>query len=69
MTHDVDEALLLADRVLVLDEGRVAHQWALPTARGSRRNDPQMASVRTQVLDALGVDTRQSTHTTRSGAA
>jgi sulfonate transport system ATP-binding protein len=69
VTHDVDEALLLADRVLVLDEGRVAHQWALPTARGSRRNDPQMASVRTQVLDALGVDTRQSTHTTRSGAA
>ena len=35
VTHDVDEALMLADRVLVLDEGRVAHEWqsAPPTAR------------------------------------
>jgi sulfonate transport system ATP-binding protein len=69
VTHDVDEALLLADRVLVLDGGRVAQQWTLPVARGSRRNDPQMSSIRTQVLDALGVDTRPNRQTTRTGAA
>src|SRR5689334_16522463 len=27
VTHDVDEALMLADRVLVLEDGRVAHTW------------------------------------------
>ena len=35
VTHDVDEALLLADRILVLDEGRIVatHHVDLPRPR------------------------------------
>jgi sulfonate transport system ATP-binding protein len=68
VTHDVDEALLLADRVLVLDGGRVAQQWTLPVPRGSRRGDPKIASIRTQVLEALGVSTNRQDDT-KTGAA
>ena len=32
VTHDVDEAVALADRVLVLDEGRVVHTLAIDDA-------------------------------------
>jgi sulfonate transport system ATP-binding protein len=67
VTHDVDEALTLADRVLVLDEGRVAREWSITLSRSERAADhPRLRSARTEILDALGVDT---TDTTRSGAA
>ncbi|MGZ4436245.1 MAG: ABC transporter ATP-binding protein [Nocardioidaceae bacterium] len=73
VTHDVDEALALADRVLVLEDGRVAHEWAVTVPRESRTTQhPLIADTRTQVLDALGVTTgtRGSQHTlTESGAA
>jgi sulfonate transport system ATP-binding protein len=56
VTHDVDEALLLADRVLVLDEGRVAHTWSVSLPRHARTpQHPQLAEVREQVLASLGV--------------
>ena len=56
VTHDVDEAIVLADRVIVLDEGRIVDRgrsstWprrAAPPTRG-------FADVRTRLLDALGV--------------
>ncbi|NUR06774.1 MAG: ABC transporter ATP-binding protein [Nocardioidaceae bacterium] len=58
VTHDVDEALMLADRVLVLDEGRLAHEWTLPTPRHARTpTHPHLSEVREQVLAALGVQT------------
>ena len=70
VTHDVDEALALADRVLVLDEGQVAAQWVLATPRGRRRDDARMSGVRAEVLAALGVGTTTTTkNETRSGAA
>ena len=56
VTHDVDEALMLADRVLVLDAGRVAEEWSVPVARSSRTpQHPHLSEVREQVLSALGV--------------
>jgi sulfonate transport system ATP-binding protein len=68
VTHDVDEALALADRALVLAEGRIAHEWTLPYRRSARSaRHPQIAEAREQVLDALGVTTRTSL--TESGAA
>ena len=38
VTHDVDEALALADRVLVLEHGKVAAQWSVtvPAQRAHR---------------------------------
>ncbi|MFE6839107.1 ABC transporter ATP-binding protein [Streptomyces sp. NPDC057705] len=55
VTHDVDEAVELADRVLVLDEGRISVDLAveLPTPR-SRRH-PRFQEYRDTLLAALGV--------------
>lgn len=70
VTHDVDEALALADRVLVLSEGRVTDQWDLATPRSRRREAPEIAAVRAEILSALGVPTNQHTHETKeTGAA
>ena len=69
VTHDVDEALTLADRVLVLDQGQVAAQWVLDLPRRGRRQNPRIAEARADVLTALGVNTPTRTQTTESGAA
>jgi sulfonate transport system ATP-binding protein len=53
VTHDVDEALLLADRVLVLDEGRIVSEHVLGHPRPRRLADH--IDVRTKVLGDLGV--------------
>jgi sulfonate transport system ATP-binding protein len=51
VTHDVDEAVALADRVLILDEGRVIHTLDI--------EEPRTATYagrhRTELLDRLGV--------------
>ncbi|MFB4278031.1 MULTISPECIES: ABC transporter ATP-binding protein [unclassified Nonomuraea] len=48
VTHDVDEAIALADRVLVLDDGRIAAEQRLDAG-----TDP--AGTRAELLRALGV--------------
>jgi sulfonate transport system ATP-binding protein len=53
VTHDVDEALLLADRVLVLAGGRIASEHVLGAPRPRRAGDH--ADIRTKVLADLGV--------------
>ena len=56
VTHDVDEALALADRVVVMDEGRLAHSWQITSPRSDRApSQPEIAGTRAQLLDALGV--------------
>jgi sulfonate transport system ATP-binding protein len=56
VTHDVDEAVALADRVLVLDEGRVVHTLVVDDARRSP-SDPSANTerYRAELLDKLGV--------------
>ncbi|RZQ59633.1 ABC transporter ATP-binding protein [Amycolatopsis suaedae] len=56
VTHDVDEALLLADRVLILDRGAIAAEHVLTRPRPRRAADH--AEVRTRVLNGLGVTER-----------
>jgi len=53
VTHDVDEALLLADRVLVLDGGRITAEHVLVHPRPRTLADH--LDVRTKVLSDLGV--------------
>jgi len=53
VTHDVDEALLLADRVLVLDDGRITTEHVLGHVRPRRLAD--QIEVRANVLADLGV--------------
>ncbi|MGW6286733.1 ABC transporter ATP-binding protein [Streptomyces sp. NPDC055107] len=55
VTHDVDEAVELADRVLVLEDGLISVDLAidLPTPRS--RRDPRFQEYRDTLLTALGV--------------
>lgn len=56
VTHDVDEAVTLADRVLLLDSGRIAVDLTidLPAQRSHRQ--PQFLAYRETLLRALGVN-------------
>jgi nitrate/nitrite transport system ATP-binding protein len=60
ITHDVDEALLLADRILLMTNGpaaRIAEDLANPLPRGRTRHDihhhPHYYRIRNHVLDFL----------------
>ena len=57
VTHDIDEAAYLGDRVLVLDAnpGRLRETIALPLARPRDREDRALAAGRTQVFQSLRV--------------
>jgi sulfonate transport system ATP-binding protein len=54
VTHDVDEALALADRVLVLAGGRIAAEHTPSSARPRRAEE--QADLRVRVLSDLGVN-------------
>jgi len=55
VTHDIDEAAYLADRVLVLqaEPGRLRETIDVPLPRVRDRADPRLADVRSRVLQAL----------------
>lgn len=56
VTHDVDEALLLADRTLVLDEGRIAEDLAVGLPRPRTPESPEWRTLRHHLLTRLGVE-------------
>jgi sulfonate transport system ATP-binding protein len=56
VTHDVDEAVLLADRVLVLDAGRIAADIAVDLPRPRSHGDARFAALRRRLLAELGVE-------------
>jgi sulfonate transport system ATP-binding protein len=56
VTHDVDEAIVLADRVLVLDGGRFRCDRRIELDHPRDRTDPAFAALRGDLLEALGVD-------------
>ena len=55
VTHDVDEALLLADRTLVLDDGRIAQDAPVPLPHPRAPDDPGFGNLRRRLLEQLGV--------------
>jgi len=55
VTHDVDEALALADRVLVLRDGKIAHSSVISVPRPRDRDHPSLTALRLQLLTELGV--------------
>ena len=57
VTHDVDEALALADRVLVLSDGKIAHSAGIALERPRDRDHPDLVALRTRLLTELGVAT------------
>ena len=56
VTHDVDEALLLADRVLVLEHGRIATDLRVDLLRPRDPTEPDFGPLRASLLRALGVE-------------
>jgi sulfonate transport system ATP-binding protein len=56
VTHDVEEAVLLADRVLVMDDGIIAHEQEIDLDRPRDIADPRFAELRAGLLRRLGVD-------------
>jgi len=57
VTHDVDEALILADRVLVLASGRIVFSGPVEVPRPRDRDNPGLTALRHRLLTELGVNT------------
>ena len=55
VTHDVDEALALADRVVLLADGRIAHQERVVLERPRQRENQDLVEKRIRLLTELGV--------------
>ena len=55
VTHDVDEALVLSDRAVVLEAGGIADEVDVPLARPRHRDDPRVVQLRRHLLTRLGV--------------
>ena len=55
VTHDVDEAVLLADRVLVLEDGRFTLDLPIDLPHPRTARDERLVGYRDQLLTALGV--------------
>lgn len=53
VTHDVSEAVALADRILVVEEGRIALDLRVDVPRPRRRGDPDLARLEGRILDHL----------------
>ncbi|MDG5807738.1 ABC transporter ATP-binding protein [Streptomyces ossamyceticus] len=55
VTHDVDEAIVLADRVLVLEHGRIGLDLTIDRPHPRSYRDPLLGEYRERLLAALGV--------------
>jgi len=53
VTHDVSEAVHLADRVVVLEQGRIALDLTIPEPHPRRHGDPKLAELEGRLLSAI----------------
>jgi sulfonate transport system ATP-binding protein len=64
VTHDVEEAVLLGDRVLVFDAGRVTHEVRVDLPRPRARDNPEVGRLTGVLLRAIltADDAAQASH-------
>lgn len=55
VTHDVDEAVTLADRILVLSDGELSLDLSVDLPVPRRRTSEQFSGLRARLLHELGV--------------
>ena len=55
VTHDVDEAIALADRALVMRDGAIAAQYTVSAQARAHRSHPDAVALRETLLGQLGV--------------
>jgi sulfonate transport system ATP-binding protein len=53
ITHDVEEAVTLGDRVVLLEAGQIALDLAVPLPRPRHRGDPTFAALVEQILHRI----------------
>jgi len=53
VTHDVQEAVALADRVILIEDGAIALDQRVPLARPRSRGDAAFAAIEKQILDRV----------------
>jgi sulfonate transport system ATP-binding protein len=53
VTHDVAEALTLADRVLIIEDGVVKHDLRVDIPRPRQRGSAEIAALEGKILDVL----------------
>ena len=59
VTHDVDEAIVLADRAMVMRDGAIACEYAVSADARAHRSHPDAIALRDRLLFELGVDVGQ----------
>lgn len=58
VTHDVAEAVMLGDRVILIEDGRITLDLRVDVPRPRRRGSPEIAALEGRILDALFKDAR-----------
>jgi sulfonate transport system ATP-binding protein len=53
VTHDVQEAVALADRVILIEDGRIALDETISLARPRSQGDPAFAAIEKRILDRV----------------
>jgi sulfonate transport system ATP-binding protein len=56
VTHDVTEAVMLGDRVVLIEDGIVKLEVDMPIERPRRRGSPQVAALEERILSHLFAD-------------
>jgi sulfonate transport system ATP-binding protein len=55
VTHDVDEAIVLGDRAMVMRDGAIACEFGVSAAARTHRSHPDAITLRDRLLSELGV--------------
>lgn len=58
VTHDVAEAVMLGDRVLLIEDGTITLDLRIDIPRPRRRGSPEIAALEGRILDALFKDSK-----------